>query len=319
MKTGLSASRLSALRKCLRSYYYRYVLGLTRTRQAQPLRLGHAFHYGLELFNDGKGRDEAIQAASETYQTTPEWADATEWAVERETLAALLAGHFWRYEKDVELAAAEEEFDIPLANPFGKYPSRRFRLIGRIDAIVKLSDGRLAVLEYKTAGEDIAPGSDYWQRLRYDAQISLYVLAARTIGYDVSTVLYDVTRKPTIRLRQNETPEQYGQRLLEDIGERPDYYFQRREVPRLEDDLAEYRAELWQQSRHLLELLHRSSKLADPSIAFYRNVGKTACGGCEFADLCLSGIRIREGQPPPSGFEILQRPNSEQAKQDAMS
>jgi hypothetical protein len=42
-----------------------------------------------------------------------------------------------------------------------------------------MADGRLAVLECNTAGEDVGPDSDCWLRLRYDGQISLYFLAAR--------------------------------------------------------------------------------------------------------------------------------------------
>jgi len=156
----------------------------------------------------------------------PQWADATDWAVERETLKALLSGHFWRYGQDpaspdgqrrasdLAFEAVELSFDVPLVNPVTGALSRAFTLAGKIDGIVRLADGRLAVLEYKTAGEDIAPDADYWLRLRCDGQISLYVLAARALGYDVATVLYDVTRKRTIRLRKDETPEQFGERLL---------------------------------------------------------------------------------------------------------
>ena len=124
------------------------------------------------------------------------------------------------------------------------------------------------------------------------------------MGFDVATVIYDVTRKPTIRLRQNETPEVYGQRLLTDIGERPDYYYQRREVPRLEDELREYQAELWQQAQNLNDLRHRANKLADPSKAHFRNVSKMTCGQCEFADVCLNGVRV-DPACPPVGFQIL--------------
>jgi hypothetical protein len=135
------------------------------------------------------------------------------------------------------------------------------------------------------------------------------------MGFDVATVLYDVTRKPTIRLRQNETPEAYGQRLLADVGERPDYYFQRREVPRLEDELALYRSELWQQAQHLIELRRRAAKLDDPSNAHFRNVGRMTCGQCEFANLCLNSIRTNPDNPP-SGYQVLRDVNPELAGEE---
>jgi hypothetical protein len=307
----LSATRLASFRRCPRQYYLRYELGLARVRKAAPLRFGSAFHCGLELRRSGQSRELAIQAATADYESCPDWAEPQAWAVEREQVRALLAGHFWRYgQDDLEYAAVEQAFDLPLHNPATGARSSVLRVAGRIDALVRLSDGRAAVLESKTAGEDIAPDGEYWLRLRCDGQISLYVLAARALGFDAATVLYDVTRKPTIRLRRGETPEAYGERLLADIGERPGFYFQRREVPRLEDELAAFQAELWQQGRQLLEFRRRARRLADPAHAWYRNVSRVSCRGCEFAELCLNAVHI-DPEQPPAGFERLSRDTRE--------
>ena len=311
--TRLTATSLSSLRRCARLFFYRYVLGLSRVRKATPLRMGSAIHKGHELRNCGESQDEAVAGATVDYVSCPEWADPVEWAVERETVAALLVGHFWRYSQDnVAFLAVEQSFEIPLANPDTGAVSRRFVLAGKFDGLVQLADGRVAVMEYKNVGEDIAPGGEYWLRTRADGQINQYVLGARAVGHDVSTVLYDATRKPTIRLRQNETPEQFGERLLADISDRPDHYYQRREVPRLEDDLIQFQAELWQQAQHLLEIRRRAERLTDPACAYVRNVGRLTCGSCEFAAFCFNGIRV-DRACPPSGFEILADPHPELA------
>ena len=318
MKTSLTATATSSLRRCPRQYYLRFELGLSRIRTATPLRFGRAFHWGLELYAGGLGGDLAVQTAAADYATCPDWADPTDWAVEGETLRALLAGHFWRYGDDsLEHLAVEQAFAIPLINPDTGASSRSFTVAGKMDGVVRLADGRLAVLEIKTAGENICPDSEYWLRLRCDGQISLYVLAARALGHDVATVLYDVTRKPTIRLRKGETPEEYGQRLLADIGERPDYYFQRREVPRLADELAEYRAELWQQAQLILETRRRAAALAEPSRAWFRNVSALTCRNCQFSQLCLNGVTVGPGGPAPGGFEFLPDVHPELAAKEA--
>jgi len=335
----LTATRLASLRRCPRQHYYRYELGLSRTREKDALRLGSAFHAGMEANNSGLAPDLAVAQATQGYDQRPAWADPWEWEVERETVRHLLAGHFWRYGEDqLEFVAVEKSFEIPLTNPDTGEVSTNFVLAGKIDALVRLPDGRLAVLEYKTAGEDISPDSDYWLRLRCDPQISQYVLAARALGFDVATVLYDVTRKPTIKPVQvpildeagqkivldaqgqrvltaagkprqtsdsklgyvlqarPETPVEYGERLLADIAERPDFYFQRREVPRLEDELAEFQIELWQQAEQLADTRRHGR--------WFRNVGKMTCDYCQFANLCLNSIRVEPGVAP-SGFEIL--------------
>lgn len=132
----LTSSRLAALRSCPRRHYYRYEVGLVRSRSATPLRLGSAFHVGLEVFNKIHDAGEAVAAALKGYQHQPPWADATEWAVEQETLGALLAGHFWRYgSDDLEVVAAERVFELPLLNPGSRRASRWFRLAGKIDLI----------------------------------------------------------------------------------------------------------------------------------------------------------------------------------------
>ncbi len=309
--TRLTSTSLTSLRRCPRLFFYRYVTGLSRIRKATPLRLGSAVHKGHELYNQGADPDLSIAGAIVDYDVCPEWAEPVEWAVECETVKAQLAGHFWRYLQDnVSFIAVEQSFEIPLTNPDTGAVSRSFTLAGKFDGLVVLPDGREAVMEYKNVGEDIAPGGEYWLRTRADGQINQYVLGARAIGHDVATVLYDVTRKPTIRLRQSETPEQFGQRLLNDISERPDYYFQRREVPRLEDDLAQFQAELWQQAQQLLEIRRRADRLADPACAYFRNVGRMTCGSCEFTDFCLSGIRVDLANPP-AGFEVLSDPHPE--------
>jgi hypothetical protein len=273
------------------------VLGLSRVRKATPLRFGSGFHHGLELHNAGLEAEVAVQKAAD-YSVCPDWAEPTAWSVEGETLRALLSGHFWRYSQDdLRFLAAEQTFEMPLIHPATGAVKRHCCLAGKFDAIVQLPDGRLAVLEYKTAGEDIGPDSPYWLRLRWDGQISLYILAARSLGYDVAAVLYDVTRKPTIRLRQKERPEEYGKRLLADVGERPDHYYQRRELPCLEDQLAEFQVELWQQAEHLAEVERRGW--------WFRNVSALTCRSCPFHEFCLAGVTVEPGGAPPAGFEFL--------------
>ncbi len=48
-------------------------------------------------------------------------------------------------------------FDIALVNPETGRPSTNWRLAGVIDRIVRLPDGRLALMEYKTTSRDFAP------------------------------------------------------------------------------------------------------------------------------------------------------------------
>ena len=336
-KRLLTHSAMACARRCLRQYFYRYEIALRSRREATALRLGAAVHLGLELWSKGATPEAAMLAATDGYATCPPWAEPYEWQTERETVANLLAGYFWRYGNDtLEYVEIEKPWSMPLVNPATGRESRTYQLAGKRDGLVRVPDARLFVLERKTTGEEIGPDSEYWLRLRCDQQISLYTLSALHEGHDVSGVLYDVIRKPTIRPRQiplldeaglkmvvdeatgermfnkdgkprqsagpgmklatrQETPEEFGARLLADIEERPDYYFQRREVPRLEDDLQAFRLECWQQAQ-LLSDCRRWGR-------WFRNVGRNTCSFCEYSRLCLQSITVVP-EAPPDGFEI---------------
>ena len=192
---------------------------------------------------------------------------------------------------------------MPLVNPEPGAPTPGWQLAGKIDRIVELPDGRLALMERKTTSKDFAPGADYWTQLHMDQQLSIYVIAARALGYDVSTVLYDVTRRPALRplkatpeesrkytkngvlyanqREDDETPEEFAARVGADIAARPEHYFARIEIARLEQDLAECQSELWIQQQ-TIRAMQRSG-------GWYRNPG--SCFepyACEYLTICRS-------------------------------
>lgn len=55
---------------------------------------------------------------------------------------------------------------------------------------------RVFLWETKTTSEDITPGSTFWMRTILDPQLSLYIPALRTMGYDPIGCIYDVLLKP---------------------------------------------------------------------------------------------------------------------------
>ena len=296
----LTHSRIACASECLRKHFWRYELALQPVRTAQPLRMGAAYHYGLELA-DTMPIEDAVMAAVADYDAgCPDYMDEDKWATERETVASMVAGHDWRWRDHQwpEVMATEGEFCLPLINPASGTPSRTWQLAGKRDRVVRMSDGRVAIVEYKTTSEALDIDSDLWGRLQMDRQISIYWLAALQEGIEVDTVIYDVCRKPTIRLRKNETPTEYGERLRADMADRPDFYFRRQEVPRLQADLDECQGELWAWGKIL-----RSCELDGH---WPRNTA--ACqrfGRCEYWDLCTSGF---DGGHVPEGFVCERHP-----------
>lgn len=335
----LTYSRQDAFKTCRKRHWYAYEIGMRPTLDAKALRMGSAYHTGLEALALTGSIGAAVEAIRREYHYCPEQLDVTDWRVEEETLVRLLCGYAWRWEDDkLTHLAPEANFQIPLVNPATGAASKIFDFAGKIDGIVELEDGRRAVKESKLLGESLDSNSDIWKRLRFDHQISFYIIAARQSGHDVSTALFDATRKPTIKRKEITCLDQegraivldrhgirqfkrggqprltgdkakgyvlqrrmmsvaeWGEALNEDIGSRPDYYYARVEVPRLDNELDECRAEAWDIQQTLRE--------AQRNNRWYRTCNRNTCPYCAYAGPCLSGFSPNE-DPLPEGFEYV--------------
>jgi hypothetical protein len=332
----LTHSRMRALRSCPRKHEYAYEIGIRPADAAKALRMGTGVHAGIESHKKHKKPvGEAIAEAMAPYGVKPGWVQdestTFEWDLEAETVRRLLAGWFWRWaDTDLETVASEIEIEFPVINPETGRQARGYSGAVKIDEIVRLAGGQLAVLERKTAGESIDVASDYWRWLRIDPQVSMAVIAARQAGYDVSTVLYDVVRKPGIAPKavskadrtnadltgkycgepapspcpERETVPMWGARLAQDMGERPEWYFNRVEIARTDDELEEFKHDLWDQYQALRGYKQRNHwpRNADSCM----NMGR-----CSYFDICSSGRHLRRGDELPAGFVQLENVHPE--------
>ena len=273
----LTASRSAALQRCPFAHWLKYELGLRAAVAGEALRFGSAWHRAMEARSSGADIETVFAAAVGDRSEIDELAVAT--------LSGMLAGYWRHYESDGWIVSPEVEFCYALRSGRGAMWAA-----GKIDGLTQD-----AVIEHKTAGTDIGPDSDYWLRLRGNAQVLMYVEGARRLGYDPRCVVYDVARKPSIRVRKGETIEEYADRLTADTQDRPDFYFQRREVPILEDELARFRAE---RDCIAKEICWRRRIGAWP-----RNVGERTCSWCEYAGFCLQGV-VPDAEHVPAGFVV---------------
>ena len=165
--------------------------------------------------------------------------------------------------------------------------SRSFTLAGKLDVrATDIHTGAKILLDHKTTSEDIAdPNAAFWRILAIEGQASLYMLLEWLHGQKVDYALWDAVRKPSIAPRSlpkaeliralaertycgaeitvddldilnetsRETPRMYAARLASDCTEiRPDWYFQRRKVARLDSEIAEFAAEMWDHGQEIL-------------------------------------------------------------------
>lgn len=319
----LTHSRMRCFQLCRRKYLYQYVYGFRR-EPGEALRMGAMVHQALHWLNCKTDIDAVIQGITRNYQPMIDLAETVEYAeaieLEAERCRRLIEGYVRLWDgSDIKIVESEELFEFPLVNPRTGRKNRNYRLAGRIDGICRTYEDRLMVLEHKTTGDSLDSDSSFWTASRIDTQITLYMLAARHLGFNVQGVVYDVIRKPSIAPkligkgngRNRESVAEYGERLAADLGERPHFYFQRREIPRFDSELAELQEEAWQVAKDIHQ--------ADKRSQHYRN--SAACAAmypCEFLDICANRVNLL-ADPLPTGFtridylhpELLERDNDD--------
>lgn len=283
-----------------------------------PARFGTLFHAALERWwlayqlTPDERLVQALAAFGEVEEATGQL-DAEDVVIAFE----LMRGYHLRWHAEpLQTLKAEHEFDMPIVNPATGRASRTYTLRGKIDALV--TDGnRQYLVEHKTTTQDITEGSAYWRRLRMDGQVSVYYGAFP----DVAGCIYDVIRRPLLR-RLKATPmesrkftakgalyasqraddepmEEFRARLQAAIAEDPDSYFKRGVVVRLESEMREHQADVWQQANLMREMANDNLHPRNPDscVQFNRT--------CEYFDVC-TGVasledprlfKIREAHP----------------------
>lgn len=304
-------------RRCARELELRYEFQLSPGfEDREVLQVGDAWHRGHDVLAT-TSNPELTYGAISTHAPGELW---------QEKLRRLFAAYLWRWQaQPLRIVHSEHRFDVVIAGEHRR---------GRIDAIAEI-DGRRGIVERKTTAEDINDGAPYWDRLRMDTQLSTYDVSYRLLcGEPPAFILYDVVRKPTIRpkgiLKKDaerfrralatkgaasyfgelfsapeidaalahdlETSRMYGARLTSDIGDRPDFYFARRMVPRTDLDLEHA-------TRDTVATMQYVRWLESRGEPFPRN--PNACnvfGLCDFFGLCSNNEYPGAGRVP-DGFK----------------
>lgn len=314
----LTTSRRKAWRRCARYHFYRYELCIERIYREAALDLGTLVHAGLEAWwiavSLGHVAEDVLAFALDVVSKHDD-----PFVVAR--ASALLVGYHarWIGERDEwEVISVEQEFRAPLLNPATGAPSKTWRLAGKLDVRARYR-GRHVVVEHKTTSEDTSPGSAYWQRLKLDSQVSAYVDGCTTLGEAPEAIVYDVLVKPGIephkatpiesrkytkekrdkagnitepsRLYSNqrerdETSAEFYQRLIDVIAEQPERFYQRAEVVRLDEEMANHRADVWAEGLAIRNA--QRLKLAPKNPDGCMTYGKA----CQFLAVCCGEASI---------------------------
>lgn len=265
----ITKSRLAVFSLCQRLHDLTYRQGYRSLAPRELADFGSLFHAGLEAWWGAYiGNADllpgialaAAQVAMQAYRATvPSIDDA---AMAKAQLLMTAYDARWAAEMgEWEVLGVEVEFMVVLPG------RKRLRVSGKLDVLLrKRVDGAVWFGEHKSTGDDLSPGSNYWQNKRMDPQVSIYHLGVRELGYEPAGCLYDVIGRPDqrplkatpVELRKytkatakepsrlysnqreaDETMEEFQARMAALLVATPDRYFARAEVVRLESEIEE--------------------------------------------------------------------------------
>lgn len=240
----LSISKIKAFKSCRRMYQLRYVEGLEPVKSPEALETGKKYHRFLEELNTISG---TVETFDDDYSKEHAMAKAYEKYI---------------YPKVIVVEAEKWlEYDLGDGN----------KLVGIVDGIA--DDGH--IVEHKTTGSDITEQYEY--NLLWDEQILAYMLMT---GH--RKVWYTVCRKPTIRQKQNETEEEFFQRMIEWYDTDTDSKIRLLEIERTDEEVEQFKQEL-------LSMME-TMKAAEHDKDFYKNTCHCNMWGrrCEYSPICLN-------------------------------
>ena len=235
----VSISRVKAFKSCRRLYQLRYEEGLRPVEKSEALEIGSNYHNLIEGLNN--------------VGCLPPAED--DWSKE---LAMAKAYEKYIY-PNFHVVEAEKHLEMDLGN--GDI------LHGYVDAIA--DDGH--IVEHKTTGSEITEQYEY--NLLWDEQILAYMLLTGQ-----RKVWYTICRKPTIRQKQNETDEEFYNRMVEWYDSDTDSKIRLLEIERTDDEVEQFRDELMLIVDDMRHAGH-----------YYRNTCQCNMWGrrCEYSSVCL--------------------------------
>lgn len=303
-KTGLrseliTVSRMRTFNACRRLHLIKYELGYRPTVTSEALSFGTLIHTGLEVWWKTQG---CLADAIDAMCLQPGDADEISMA----KAVVLLTGYDARWSgelRDMDVLGVEREFRARIYNPATGYPCHDLEVAGKLDAIIRRkSTGKVWFVEHKTSREDLAAGSEYWQRLRMDPQVSVYHEGMRALGYEPEGCIYDVLAKFADRPKKatpeasrkytkdgklyaaqrdkDETVDEFSERISEKMAESPESYFGRAEVVRTEAELEESKKDVHATALMLRDEARLGRAPRNPSNCFKYG------SACEMFDVC---------------------------------
>ena len=289
-KLTVSHSLTKDWKGCRRKFFWNYLARLRPKKLHIPFFVGGFFHKGLEAFYNGQHPEDFIPAlvlkmeaeAKKAVFITPE--EEEDLLIQSAIVEGMLGAYAIHYAKDRKrwkIIDVEFRFEVPITDGIS--------YVGSLDMLIE-EDGKYWIVENKTAGR---LDKNYVDRLPLDTQITGYAIGARWAKkVPIAGVIYNVAKKPQLRIKVNESNEQFASRLKADYTSRPEFYFYREQLFRNTAAVNEYKAEIAELAADINDKLDILKEVGPVKALphFYRNTDQcTIRGACPYLAICTKG------------------------------
>lgn len=286
---NISHSTITHYLKCRESYRLADLQGYSLIEKPSDPKVGLVVHAAMDPFWEHQGEiRQAMEAEAAKLRLDP---------YETEMAIALVSGYVATWNpKHYAPAKTEVKFRILREG---------YQLTGVLDAHL----GGNTIVEHKTTGQDIRPGSDYWLTRRADLQMGMYWLCAPDLGIKPERIIYDVIHRPDIEPKRatpeaerkytkatkteparlywnqretDETPAEYSKRVVDKILADPERHYQRRTLVVLQHEAERCARDL---ETIALDMLMVDAETPAPRTG----LATGSCARCDFKAQCLEG------------------------------
>jgi hypothetical protein len=306
----LTHSRLSSFQACPRRHWFAYVTKRRSIEQAEALRFGTLVHKILQIYWTCRQLLQGVdQRTEEVFAAALRFAEGFDEYLRAKALVMVSVYMGLWDQVECEVLGVEQEFRMPLYDPETGEVSEIWAMAGKIDVIIRRYGKIISPVEHKTTSDEARPGGAYRQRLYMDGQVSQYFRGSRALNYEPDKLIYDILRKPKQRpliatpletrfkqdgeLRKNardhdETADEYGERVIAIVREKPEEYIIRLEIERDENQEKSYAFNVWQYAGLIEESERTGIAPYNPNSCFLYDQA------CEFWPVCTGQASIND-------------------------
>lgn len=277
--------------RCPREYYYAFVCRRKARGDNTEVLGGKYFH---ELVANARKAAQLAPLPPDPVQPPPGLDDD-----HRALLDLMFEGWLARWE-----VCGREFPNVDFTNLTDAFPHE---LMGEYDAQIGVHG---QVFELKTTKSDISPMGGYWDRLELDIQVSMYYLTSgRPVIYDVVRIPHERPLKATPldkrrvvtqgerkgelykgQRAEDESQADWLARVQSMVEADPDSYYQRREVYRTPEEVAEFRKNVLVTAK-AFDMYAASDYYP---MASQRSICNRFGGACPYLPVCTSRADIAD-------------------------